>query len=58
VNGIRKKTQIANALASLIPIEVLMIFTIALVTQPRIRQFISNPKYNARNPLRKAAGLP
>jgi len=56
VNGIKKNTQIASAFASLIPSEVLMIFTIAFVTHPRIRQFISNPRYTARNPRRNAAG--
>ena len=34
----------ASAFASLTPIAVLMIFTIALVTHPRIRQFISRPR--------------
>ena len=30
----------------------------ALLTQPRMMQLIGIPKYNARNPLRKAAGRP
>jgi hypothetical protein len=31
---------------------------IAFVTHPRIRQFISSPRYTARNPRRNAAGFP
>src|SRR6185503_17990894 len=34
------------------------IFTIARFTQPRIMQLIGSPRYNARKPRRKAAGLP
>ncbi len=54
VKGIKKKTQISKALKSLMPIDVLMMFTMAFVTQPRIRQFINRPRYTARKPRRKA----
>src|SRR5260370_15429202 len=30
----------------------------AFVTQPRMRQFISRPRYTARKPRKNAAGLP
>ena len=58
VKGIRKKTQIIKALKSLMPMDVLMMLTIALVTHPRIKQFISRPRYTARKPRRNAADLP
>src|SRR5438046_396136 len=58
VNGIRTRTQIHFEVDSLTPKLAATMAVIALVTQPRIRQFISKPRYSARKPRKKAAGFP
>src|SRR5215472_532743 len=58
VKGTITKMQIASAVRSLTPMTTLTMLIMALVTQPRIKQFISSPMYTARNPRRNAAGFP
>lgn len=53
---ITKMTRIASVLV--MPSAVIKIFTIARMTQPTIMQFMRMPKYMARKPRKKAAGLP
>ena len=43
---------------TLMPVAAERMVTMARVTQPRMRQFTSSPRYTARNPRRNAAGLP
>src|ERR1700676_235329 len=40
------------------PNNTVVMLIMALITQPRIKQFISAPRYSARNPRKNAAGLP
>ena len=58
VKGIRTRTQIHFEVDSLTPKLMATMAVIALVTHPRIRQFISKPRYSARKPRKNAAGFP
>src|SRR5881296_785458 len=57
VSAIRPSTS-ASASSLPTPNSNCRILTIARLTQPRMMQLISTPRYNARKPRRKAAGRP